>query len=101
MTRSTTSSVGDDGGPAAMTSSDPPTPISAAAVDGEALVLTPDQIAGVDVTILATRSRIRRERGRQARQTRQLERLNAAIKTLRGVRGALRTAAGGGGRRWR
>jgi hypothetical protein len=98
MTRSTTSSVGDDCGPAATTLSDLSTPIAAATVDGEAPVPTPDQIAGVDVTILATRSRIRRERGRQARQTRQLERLNAAIETLRGVRGALRTAAGGGGR---
>ncbi len=55
----------------------------------------PDQIAGMDVTILATRSRIQRERGRQARLTRQLKRLNAAIKMLGGVQGALRTAARG------
>jgi hypothetical protein len=79
-------------------SSDPPTPIAAAAVDGEAPVPMPEQTAGMDVTILATRLRIWRERGRQARQTRQLKRLNAAIKMLKGVRGALRTAAGGGGR---
>jgi hypothetical protein len=91
--------VGDDDGPAATTSLDPPTTIAdtAAAVDGEAPVPTPDQIAGVDVTILATRSQILRERGRWARLTRQLERLNAAIKTLQGVQGALRTAARGDG----
>ncbi len=67
-----------------------------AAVDGEAPVSTPNQIAGVDVTILPTWSRIRRERGRQAWQMQQLERLNVAIEMLRGVQGALRTAAGGG-----
>jgi hypothetical protein len=99
-----TSSVGDDDGPAATTSSDPPTPFAAtaAAVDGEAPVPTPGQIAGVDVTILATRLQILRERGRRARLTQQLERLNAAIETLPGVQGALRTAArgdGGEGRR--
>ncbi len=58
-------------------------------------MLTPEQIVGMDVTILATRSWIGRKRGRRARLTRQLERLNAAIKTLRGVQGALRTAARG------
>jgi hypothetical protein len=89
--------MGNDGGAAATTSSDPPTPFAAttAAVNGEAPVPTLDQIAGLDVTILATRSRIRRERGRRARLTQQLERLNATIKTLRGVQGALRTAARG------
>jgi hypothetical protein len=94
-----TSSVGDNGGPAASTLSDPPTPFAATAatVDGEAPVPPPDQIADVDVMILATRSRIRRERGRRARLTQQLERLNAAIKTLRGMQGTLRTAARGDG----
>ncbi len=66
-TCSTTSSVGDNGGPAATTLLDPPTPfvVAAAAINGEAPVPLPDQIAGVDVTILMTRLWIRRERGRQ------------------------------------
>jgi hypothetical protein len=70
-TRSTTSSVGDDGEPATTTSSDPPTPFAAAAaaVDGEAPVPTPDQIAGVDVMIFALWSRLQRESGRRARLT--------------------------------
>ncbi len=60
--QSTTRCVGDNGGPAAMTLLYPPTPFvaTAAAINGEAPVLTPDQIAGVDVTILVTLSRIRR-----------------------------------------
>jgi hypothetical protein len=88
-TRSTTSSMGDDGGPAATMSTDTPMPFAAtaAAIDGEVPVPTPDHIAGVDVTILVTWLQIQRERGRRAWLTRQLERLNATIKTYGGCKG--------------
>ncbi len=96
-TCSRTSSEGDDGGLAATMSSDPPTPCvtATAAVYREALVSMLDQTAGMDVMILAMRSRIRRERGSQARLMQQLARLNVAIKTLQRVQEALRTAVGG------
>jgi hypothetical protein len=70
---------------------DPLTPFAAAVADGEAPVPTPDQIAGMDMTILVTWLRIRGERGHWAWQTRQLKRLNAVMKTLWGVQGALGT----------
>ncbi len=99
MARCISSSVGNNGEPAATMLLDPPTPFAAAAtaVDGEAPVPMLDQIKGVDVTVLATWSPIWRERGYQARLTQQLKRLNVVIKTLWGVQGALRMAARGDG----
>ncbi len=59
--------AGNNGGIAATTLSDLPTPVAAATIGREAPVPTLDQIAGIDVRILVMRLQIRRERGRWAR----------------------------------
>jgi hypothetical protein len=60
------------------------------------IVPTPDQISGMDGSILIARAKVQMERSRRMRLTRQLEKLKGATDTLRGVRDALLVAAAGG-----